>query len=271
MKIIISHDVDHLYATDHIFNDLFLEKLWVRSFLQMCKGQISFKVFIYRLTIPFQNRMHRIDELMDFDEKHGVPSTFFFGMNNGLGMSYNQTKAKPIINKVKSRGFNIGVHGIEYMDFEGIKKEHDDFVRVSGLSKFGIRNHYVRFDDETFAKMEQAGYIYDSTWFNKEKVEIRNPYKVGIMWEFPLSLMDVYVCKNKTVDESVNATIAAIEDAEKNGISYFTILFHDTGFEAKNEPVLCEWYKKTIEYCKHRNFVFCSFVDAIEELEERNN
>ena len=45
MKIIISHDVDHLDASDHLFRDLILEKLWVRSFLHLCQGRISLKTF----------------------------------------------------------------------------------------------------------------------------------------------------------------------------------------------------------------------------------
>ena len=64
MKIIISHDVDHLYATDHLFKDLILEKLWVRSFLHLCSGKISLRTFFYRLTLLFHNRMHRIEEVM---------------------------------------------------------------------------------------------------------------------------------------------------------------------------------------------------------------
>lgn len=36
MKIIVSHDVDHLYPSDHFLKDLILPKMWVRSFLHLC-------------------------------------------------------------------------------------------------------------------------------------------------------------------------------------------------------------------------------------------
>ena len=106
MKIIISHDVDHLDATDHLKKDLILPKLWVRSFLHLCAGKISFRTFWYRLTVLFHNRMNRTEEVMAFDKAHGIPSVFFFGMDNVLGMSYPQKKAKPVIEKVLSEGFD---------------------------------------------------------------------------------------------------------------------------------------------------------------------
>ncbi|MEG1594505.1 MAG: hypothetical protein RR350_08835, partial [Oscillibacter sp.] len=88
MKIIISHDIDHLDASDHLTRDLILPKLWVRSFLQLCRGEICFRTFWYRLTILFHNRMNRTEEVMAFDHAHGIPSVFFFGMDHVLGMSY---------------------------------------------------------------------------------------------------------------------------------------------------------------------------------------
>ena len=189
MKIIISHDVDHLFAADHMFKDLILEKLWVRSFLYLLQGKIGLKTFLYRLFLLLHNRMTRIDEVMKFDKEHGIPSVFFFGMANGLGMSYSQKRALPFIRKVIANGFDAGVHGIDYIRPDRIKKEHDDFSRLAGKDVFGIRNHYVRFQEETFSKMNEAGYLFDSTWFNKNTLELRKPYKVGNMWEFPLHII----------------------------------------------------------------------------------
>lgn len=267
MKIIISHDVDHLYATDHVFKDLILEKLWVRSFLHLCGGKISLKTFLYRLTILFHNRMHRVDELMQFDKQHRIPSVFFFGMQNGLGMSYSQEKAAPVIKRVLENGFDVGVHGIDYLSERNIKKEHDDFVWNSETTEFGVRNHYVRFDDKTFEKMNKAGYLFDSTWFNKKELDIRAPYKVGEMWEFPLHIMDAYICKVGELDSSIEKTKAAILQAERMGMPYCTILFHDTQFDERFDPEMKNWYEQTIEFCEDRGFEFISYRDAIKELE----
>lgn len=270
MKIIVSHDVDHLYATDHLFKDLILEKLWVRSFLHFCSGKISLRTFLNRLTLLFHNRMHRIEEVMEFDKAHSIPSVFFFGMENGLGMSYTQEKAQPIIQRVMAQGFDVGVHGIDYLNGDSIREEYDAFERNSGLHSFGLRNHYVRFTEETFGKMERAGYLFDSTWFNKEQLDMRSPYRVGGMWEFPLCVMDGYICTVGKPEESIQRTRQAILQAEEMGLPYFTLLFHDFQFDEKFDPQMKHWYEQTIAFCEEKGYPFISYRDAIKELENQN-
>lgn len=267
MKIIISHDVDHLDATDHVTKDLILPKLWVRSFLHLCTGKISLRTFLYRLTVLLHNRMNRTEEVMVFDRAHGIPSVFFFGMDNVLGMSYSQRKAKPVIEKVLAAGFDAGVHGADYQSADGICREHDDFAALSGTASFGIRNHYVRFDGETFEKMARAGYLYDSTWFNKQELEFRAPYKVGPMWEFPLHIMDGYICFPGRLEEGIAHTRAAIARAEAEGMPYCTILFHDYQFDERFDPQQKRWYEETVRYCEAQGYEFISYRDAIKELE----
>lgn len=269
MKIIISHDVDHLEATDHICRDLILEKLWIRSFIHMCRGWISPKTFIYRLTILFHNRMHRIHELIDFDRKHGIPSVFFFGMDKKLGMSYQRKKTVPIIRFAMDAGFDVGVHGVDYQDTAAIMQEHTAFCEISGMKNFGVRNHYVRFNEETFIKMAKAGYIFDSTWFNKKRLEIRGPYKVNNMWEFPLHIMDVYICKPGFFEKGIRDTQEAVKQAEAQGMPYCTILFHDYQFDERYDPDMKRWYVETIQWLEEQGYEFISYRDAIKEMEGR--
>lgn len=269
MKIIVSHDVDHLYPSDHFWNDLILEKLWVRSFLHLCKGKISWKTFLYRLTLPFRKKMNHIEEVMAFDKANGVPSVFFFGMDNVLGMSYSQKVAEPMIRRVLTNGFDAGVHGVDYQNMEAIQGEHDDFKALSGLECFGVRNHYVRFDEETFEKMDRAGYLFDSTWFNKKQTELRAPYKVGDMWEFPLHIMDGYICHPGQPEAGIEETRRVIRQAEQLGMPYCTILFHDYQFHDGQDPQMKRWYMETIAFCKENHYEFISYRDAIRELESK--
>lgn len=267
MKIIISHDVDHLYVSDHWLKDLFIEKLWVRSLIQLIKREINIKTFLYRLLIPFHNRMHRIDELMDYDKEHQIPSIFFFGMANALGISYSRIKAKPIIERLIYNGFDVGVHGISYQAINEIRKEHDEFKNISGMKSFGIRNHYVRFDKDTFIKQSEVGYLFDSTWFDREQKKYKMPYKVGGMWEFPLYIMDVYSCKEGKREDSIIKTKKQLRNLEKKGIAYCTVLFHDMYFNEKFSPELKKWYMEIIKYCEESEYEFISYRKAIEELE----
>lgn len=204
---------------------------------------------------------------MAFDKDHDIPSVFFFGMENILGMSYSKRKAKPMIERVLENGFDAGVHGVDYQKTANIRREHDDFAKLSKTSVFGLRNHYVRFDEDTFEKMDKAGYLFDSTWFNKKKLEICAPYKVGKMWEFPLHIMDGYICVPGALEQGLRDTISVIEQAEESGMPYCTILFHDTGFDQDYDPQLKQWYEKTVEYLEKQGYEFISYRQAIWELE----
>lgn len=267
MKIIVSHDVDHLYTSDHYLKDLIVEKFIVRGIIHLLQHRISFHTFISRAGIVFTNKMNNLDALMSYDREHNVSSTFFFGMNNGLGMSYSRKRAIPFIKKVRDKGFDVGVHGIEYRSEDGIKLEYDRFKEITGMNDFGIRNHYVRFDKETFPKMDRAGYLYDSTQFNKEETELVGPYKIGHMWEFPLHIMDCYICKHGDYKRDLEETVHIIEEGERRGINYLTILFHDDEFNRKIYPEEYDWYVNLIEYLEKRKYQFISFKDAIKELE----
>ena len=202
---------------------------------------------------------------MDFDEQHGVKSTFFFGMNQGLGMSYKPEEAKQVILKVHNRGFATGVHGIEYQDFDGMKKEYDTFKKNMGFEPCGIRMHYVRFDDSTFKKLNTIGYTFDTTEFDKQNNGTRkNPYKVGNMWEFPLTIMDAYL-PNK-VEAAKQATLNLLQESKKNGLQYVTILFHDNQF-CEDYQDMKKWYEWIIQFFVDSNeYEFISFNTAMQEI-----
>ena len=263
IKVIVSHDVDHLFAKDHWLRDLIYPKMWIRTTLELLKGQITRREWYLRNSSAFRNERHNLDAIMDFDEKHGIKSTFFFGMNQGLGMSYRPEEAKPVILKVSRRGFPVGVHGIEYRDIEGIKKEYKTFKKVTGLEPCGIRMHYVRFDDKTFSKLNQAGYIFDSTEFDKKNCGTRKkPYRVGNMWEFPLAIMDAYLPQEFSAAK--DETLKLLEKCKD--LPYITVLFHDYQY-CEDYHDMREWYRWLMEYfTKSPDYEFVSYQDAIEEL-----
>lgn len=266
MKIIISHDVDHLYPSEHIFSDLIFPKLWVRSLIELIRGHIKLQTFLFRLLYVFNKRMNRIPELCEFDLRNGVKATYFFGMANALGMAYKKEKALPWIEYVKGKGFDAGVHGCDYLHQDKMNEEHDAFVGLTGDKVFGIRNHYVRYDDDTFRKMNVAGYLFDSTDFNKEKLEYKEPYQVGAMWEFPLSIMEGYVLHHDLY-EAEEKVRKFISNTQSNGGRYLTILFHDSFYNEKCYPLEKAFYEWLINFLKSQNMEFISFKDAIRELE----
>lgn len=266
-KIIISHDVDHLWSTDHI-KDLIIPKLLVRSTIHLLQGKINLSNYLWRIwsCLP-GNRWNRIPEILEFDKTNNIPSTFFFGMANGLGMSYPASKATCWIELVMNAGFDVGVHGINYTDTEKMAVEKEKFHRLSGLTEFGIRNHYVRYDNETFKKMSEIGYLFDTSQFCKEQIRLNEPYKVGDMWEFPLHVMDGYVLHTGNFDKAKLDIESALESAIKKKKMFFTFLFHDYMYNSKQYPeekALYEWF---INHCKSLGLDFVNYRNAIKELE----
>ncbi len=270
MKIIISHDVDHMYSIDHWKHDLIIEKLWVRSLIHLFQGKINLKIFINRLFHPFHRRYCRIEEVIAKDLHYQIPSVFFFGMSRGLGMSYGKEKAKKYIRYVREKGFDVGVHGIDFQNEKNIKEEYKDFQEIVSDMLFGIRMHYVRYDELTFEKLSKTGYLFDSSRFDKQGKEYLNPYKVGNMWEFPIHIMDGYIIPEGNLELAKKQTLDAIRRAEKSGIEYCTILFHDYLYNEKIYPVEKMWYDWLLQNLSEQRYQFISYRDALKELENKN-
>lgn len=268
MKIIVSHDVDHLYRSDH-YKDLIYPKLWVRETLSFLKHDITFSQWWRRLLGIFARERNYIEELMKYDEGNGVPSSFYFGMDNALGMSYKYTKAIPYIKKLQSHGFDTGIHGVSFEDEGKMRDEFERFRTAVGVAPRGIRMHYVRYDENTFEKLNQCGYVYDTTEFIKsEGTCLKAPYKIGKMWEFPLSLMDGYLPKRPKGKRE--ESLRLLKDAEDKGLPYFSILFHDYQF-CNGYAYERDWYIWFIDYLKEQGYTFISYLDAVKELEEINS
>lgn len=267
MKIIVSHDVDHLYRSDH-FRDLIYPKLWIRSTLELAKKEIGVREWYHRMGSPFNSVRNRIDEVLSFDKRYNVESSFFFGMAKGLGMNYDAKKTPDIIKKVEKKGFHAGVHGIAYNDYGGMVKEYDEFCKLNNHTPNGIRMHYVRFDNSTFQLLSKVGYKFDSSEFDKENgYLIKNPYKIGNMWEFPLVMMDGYLPPR--LDDMKKKSLEIIEEAEKEGLEYLTLLFHDYLF-SDGYNTNREWYKWIISWLAENDYEFVSYNEAINELEGKS-
>ncbi|MCD6579458.1 hypothetical protein J7L48_08270 [bacterium] len=266
MKIIISHDVDHITAWEHK-KDLIIPKFIVRSFIEFGLGYISFFELKSRFKSLVENKWQNIEELMKFDRENRIPSTFFIGVANGLGLSYSLKDAEYWIRKVSVQGFGIGTHGIAFNNYAGIKNEYDIFRNLSGLESIGIRMHYLRNFEGTLGFLDKAGYLFDSSIYKLE-----NPFKVGNLWEFPLHIMDSYIFykdskwQNQTLEQAKKETQKIIENAYKKNIEYFTILFHSRSFSGSFKTFKL-WYIWLISWLKDNGFEFISYKRAIQELD----
>jgi hypothetical protein len=229
------------------------------------KGSITLMCIFYRTISVVDRRWNRIPEILEYDSSNNIPSTFFFGMANGLGMSYDLKKANLWIQKVRERNFDVGVHGI---DFINPQMEYELFKKYSGLGCFGIRMHYVRYNAETFTKLAKCRYLFDCSEFDKQQICLKDPYRIDALWEFPLQIMDGYILKNG-FEKAKYLTIQSLHNAESRGMSYFSFLFHDYYYNEKTYPVYKEYYEWFIDLCKSRNYDFASYISVVKELDKK--
>jgi hypothetical protein len=269
MKVIISHDVDHITVWEHK-RDLIVPKFLVRNMIELMSGAISSKECGLRFVSLFKNKWHNIEELIDFDGKESIPSTFFIAVDNALGLHYSLKDAEFWIKKILQSKFDVGLHGIAFDNFVDIKNEYNIFKKISKLDDFGIRMHYLRNNNNTLKYLNDSEYIFDTTLY-----KFQNPFKIDNLWEFPLHIMDSYFFhknshwQNQTLEQAKNATKRKIDEASKKDIKYFTILFHDRYFNNSFKSWK-NWYIWLIDYLKNNGLEFTNYREAIRELEKES-
>lgn len=268
MKVIVSHDVDHITVSEHA-GDLIVPKFLVRNFIELGLGQISGREIALRFKSIISNKWQNLEELLGFNRENGVPATFFFALANGKGIAYSQQQAQFWMRKLIEEKIDVGVHGISYDNSKGIESEHDCFKRMSRLQDFGIRMHYLRRNENTLTFLSAAGYSFDSTIF-----EMTAPYRIGDIWEFPLQIMDAYIlCTNnrwqdQTLEQTKERTQRLFDQAFEKQIGYLSVLLHDVYFTDAFRTWK-EWYIWLIDYINKNGFAMVNYREAILELESQ--
>jgi hypothetical protein len=269
MKAIISHDIDHITVTEHLLKDTIVPKYMARIHIELALGKISVREYILRWSEFFKNKWQNIDELITFNNIHHIPSSFFIGVKNGIGLSYSNEAVMTWMDQIISRNCELGVHGISFKKLDDIKEELNLFYKLSHLSKAGMRMHYVRRDENTILNVSRAGYAYDSTVF-----AFRNPYKIGQMWEFPFQIMDGWIIESGrkwqtvSLSQAKEKTKELIDKAASNDLKYLGIDFHDRYFNTCFKTWI-DWYTWLVSYLVQNKIEFVNFNQAIKELEAK--
>jgi hypothetical protein len=272
VKVIISHDVDHMWAREHV-RDLIVPKFIVRFGIEWVLGYTRWREVILAVQSLWSGPWQHIEALMDFDEAHGVPSTFFVAVANGRKLCYGLADAREWIARIRSRGFDVGVHGIEYKLADEARDEFARFREIAGRDFVGVRFHNIGFSpssvqlsDSDVLNLKRVGYSFSSTTFGDT-----GPWSSDTFWEFPIHLMDGDIFrvgrpwKNRTSEQMKEATVRRIEDAAARGVGFFSLLFHD-GFFCDYYRDFRDWYVWLIDYLNEADYKLSSYSDALREL-----
>lgn len=267
MRLILSHDVDNLTRKEHK-NDLIAIKMVIRAFLEVFLFRINFSTFFARLKIIMKNNLNNIEELVAFDKKYNIKSTYFFATSNDNTLAYKAEATKPLIKHILENGLNVGMHGIAFDDYNKMNEEYNKFNELHGTENIGIRMHYLRRNDDTFSYMKNIGYTFDTTEYSPE---LKQPYitKEGLI-EIPFHIMDSYLFQDKGLQKyslkyAIEYTKNIIDSNIDNDI-IFNVNFHQENF-SKGWADWMNWYIWIVDYCYNKGIKFISYQEVINELE----
>lgn len=268
MKAIISHDIDHLRVSEHLFKDFIIPKQIIRTHLEFLLGKITINEYLLRWNEIFSGRMENIQELFEFDSANGIIPCFFVSMRKGLGLNYEVNSVIPFLNYLVTYGSEIGLHGMAYDNYNFLCEEKRKICEFLNVAVVGNRFHYLRNTKFTFSYLNECGFAFDSS-VRKDC----NPYVIGNVIEFPVHIMDGWIIENGKRMQSRNfiqccdITRTRLDELQELDLRYITIDFHDRYF-CRAFNTWKEWYVWLIYELKSRGIEFSSFNAAVSEIKK---
>jgi hypothetical protein len=218
----LTHDVDFLGIRRHRWDRTlagFLLRASIGSLAGLIHGRRSLRQlgrnWIALLSLPLVYAGVLPDFWLPFDRYMSVDgdsrSTFFvipFRDLPGRGVDgpghprravrYGAEEISPWLPELKSRGFEIGVHGIDaWGDPEAAASESQKIAELTGETELGVRMHWLYFDASSFAVLDRAGFAYDASigyndavGFRAGTAQVFRPLSAGRLLELPLIVQD---------------------------------------------------------------------------------
>lgn len=261
----LTHDVDRVYKTYQYIPSI-LKYLRKGNFSGIAR-QIKSMLFQHAKSNPYW----AFDRVINLENKLGVKSTFYFlnetGELNPFSLKswilfagrykIDSPDIVEIIRKLYSDGFEIGVHGSYYSskDANLLQKEKRRLEEIISDSVYGIRQHYLNFDQTTPELQESVGFEYDTTVGFSKGIGFRRgtsfPYypldfssnrELSIL-EIPLIIADSALPNSGAIlDQCID-----IMDTVARHQGVLTLLFHQRVLNEKEFPDMPVLYKRLVE------------------------
>lgn len=222
-------------------------------------------------TAKDENLYYNIPRYMNIEEKYGIKSTYFFRTiyENGLLDDYEDD-----MKQLGKGGWEIGLH-LDPSSIYSIDKIVNEKNTLENLCKTkvkGNRVHYLGFNKELPKKLQQCGFVYDSTFrISKDLIDENEIgfFKYDKLMEFPLTLMDAYLFTYMKIEE--NGILGIFEKTLNlcrkinSEFNVMTVNWHDNVLKMKGGRM----YEKIIEFLTSQEDV--KIVRGIDLVEIINN
>lgn len=260
--ICLTHDVDNFGIKNHRFDHTmfgFVYRALFGSLLGFCTGRKSVRQVVMNwkavFSLPFVYLGIARDFWETFDQygkiENGLPSTFFIiskkddpGQCAGgpapswRAACYEVAEIGDHVRGLISAGCEIGLHGIDaWSDVAKGCAELKAIRNVTGESEIGVRMHWLYFDENAPALLEEAGFSYDSTVGYNETVGYRagttqvfQPLNADRLLELPMHVMDTAMFYPDYMNLSPRQAKVILDQMIANAIRFggvLTVNWHD--------------------------------------------
>lgn len=302
--VCLTHDVDHprlrLHGFDHTSAG-FLFRASIGSIGALFRGRLSMSQMLRNFAAVLRWPFVLLGWARDFwrtfprylQIEKGLGSTFYFIPRRGdpgrvpqgvaparRASGYGASDLAVEVKELCAAGCEIGVHGLDaWLDPERGREEQETLAKVTGQPRHGVRMHWLYFNAESPRKLEEAGYLYDSTFGYNGTVGYRagtlqafKPLGTEKFLELPLHVMDTALFYPSHLHlsraEAQAAVWPLIEDANRFG-GTLTVNWHDRSIAPERQWE--EFYTALLTKLKRRGAWFPTATRAAQWFRKRRS
>jgi len=302
--VCLTHDVDHVGIRNHKFDHTmfgFLYRGTIGSVLDVLSGKKTpgqlVKNFFAVLRLPLVHLGLAGDFWYQFDHylalENGRASTFFFipkkgetGLDAGgrrpskRAASYDAADLRDILRRLQVAGKEIAVHGLDA--WRDAVAGRDERARIGGLVDTdapGVRMHWLYFDANAPARLEAAGFSYDSTVGYNHTVGYRagtsqvfKPLATQNLLELPMHIMDTALFYPSYLNLSPRQADVTVLPLIENSVCFggvLTVNWHDRSLAP--ERLWDNFYSHLLERLSARNPWFATAAQTVAWFRRRRS
>lgn len=298
----LTHDVDHARLRYHRRDPAilgFLYRATLGSLGDLCTGRKRLTQVLANwkaaFSLPFAyvglapDCWDQFQRFIELEDK--APSTFFFVSRSGdpgldasgikrskRAVKYKLSDVANDIAQLRAAGKEIGVHGIEaWRDAAKGREELAALEDFAPSEEVGVRMHWLFFDESSPAKLEAAGFSFDSTVGYNNTVGFRagtsqafKPLDCERLLELPLHIMDTALFfpshMHLSAAQAEAAVAPLIEHAAAAG-GALTVNWHDRSLGP--ERLWEKPYVELIDSLRAKGAWFATAGDAVRWFRKR--
>jgi len=298
----LTHDLDHPAVRNHVFDHtmlgflyratfgsiarLFSGRMTVRDFARNWAAAASLPLVYARILPDFWMRFDRYLEL-----EAGLGATYFAIPRKGdpgrrrAGLApgkraggYALSQIQPALKNISAAGNEVGLHGIDaWLTADDARAERGQLAAVVDETSVGVRMHWLYFDEDSHAALDEAGFTYDSTVGYNQTVgyragttQVYRPIGASRLLELPLHVMDTalfypsYLALGE--DEAFRLVCRMMDSLAQFG-GALTINWHDRSLFP--ERLWNRFYARLLQEMKRRKAWFPTAADAVAWFGQR--